>query len=324
MSVMNSLLTPHVAILLCAYKGEKFIFEQLDSIFSQTHKNLSVWLSLDKEGQLEHQDEFYRKLTQYRDTKNNDPSNGIKMILLLGPGRGCNENFLSLLCNEDIQADYFAYSDQDDIWDPDKIDRALHVLQGFPSDKPNLYCSRTRLIDKFGQDIGFSPLFSRKPSFLNALVQNIGGGNTMVFNRMSRDILKDIGNIEVVCHDWWTYMVVGGAGGNVVYDPFPFIGYRQHENNLIGANVGWKARFVRAKLLLEGKLQEWNAINEAALRKASRHITLKNQNLMNTYFEIRKKKWIFSRIWCIYKSQVYRQTLIGNMGLWVAAFLKKI
>jgi hypothetical protein len=324
MSAIDSSLIPHVAILLCAYKGDQFIFEQLDSIFSQTHKNLSLWVSLDTENQSTHQDEFYCKLAEYRDIKNNNPSNCIKMTVLIGPGKGCNDNFLSLVCNEDIQADYFAYSDQDDIWNADKIDRALYVLQGFPSDKPNLYCSRTRLIDEIGRDIGFSPLFSRKPSFLNALVQNIGGGNTMLFNRTSRDILKDIGNIEVVCHDWWTYMVVAGAGGNIVYDPLPFIGYRQHENNFIGANVGWKARFIRAKLLLKGKLEEWNGINERALKKASRYITFDNQNLMNNYFEVRKKKWIFLRIWGIYKAQVYRQTFIGNVGLWVAALLKKI
>ncbi len=57
---------------------------------------------------------------------------------------------------------------------------------------PALYCTRSRLVDQHGKLIGFSPLFNKKPCFQNALVQNIAGGNTMVFNKAALNILQKV------------------------------------------------------------------------------------------------------------------------------------
>lgn len=316
-------ISPHVAVLLCAYDGEDFIIDQLDSIFAQNYVNISLWVSVDLDYSNQVHLKFYQKLIEYQKVKTKNSTNLIKMTLVVGPGKGCNHNFLSLVCNEDIQADYFAYADQDDIWAPDKICRSVAALDDLPKDVPNLFCSRTSLINEMGKHIGFSPLFKKRPSFANALVQNIAGGNTMLFNKATRDILKKIGNIEVVCHDWWTYLVVSALGGIVLYDSIPTLKYRQHPKNMIGANYGWLARLFRVSLMLKGKVKKCNDVNIKALENIKHQMPLNNLNILNKFSQSRKYL-IFHRVFGIYSSGVYRQTFIETLSLWAAVFLKKI
>src|SRR5690606_11871547 len=104
--------------------------------------------------------------------------------------------------------------------------------------------------------IGASPLFSHKPSFANALVQNIGGGNTMVFNRAARDALVQVSvDHEIVAHDWLAYLLISGMGGEVYYDADPALLYRQHGGNLVGKNNSWGDRATRVALLMRGRFR---------------------------------------------------------------------
>ena len=103
-------------------------------------------------------------------------------LLRNGPQQGFWQNFVSLVRSDDIAGDLFAYSDQDDIWFPEKLAKAVEWFRALSVDRPALYFTRTELIEGDGSPAGFSPLFKRAPVFQNALVQNIGGGNTMVFN----------------------------------------------------------------------------------------------------------------------------------------------
>ena len=194
----------HVAILLCSYNGARFLREQLDSIYTQTHTNWKLWVSDDgsNDGTLE-------ILSEYRETWGAD-----RLEVVRGPCRGFSANFLSLVCRPEINADFFAYADQDDVWKPEKLARGLDRLGHLAEHGPALYCARTRLVDEQGATLGLSPLFTQKPDFRNALVQNIGGGNTMLFNSAARRILMAAGpNLDVVAHDWWTYLAVTAAGG---------------------------------------------------------------------------------------------------------------
>ena len=75
------------------------------------------------------------------------------------------------------------------------------------------------MLDAENNEFGFSPLFSKPPSFANAIVQNIGGGNTMVFNNALRALLREAGkDVSVISHDWWSYIVAAGCGGKIFYD----------------------------------------------------------------------------------------------------------
>ena len=163
---------PLVAVLICTHDGARFLAEQLDSIISQDYKKISLWASDDGS-----KDDTKKILARYQSLDKNN-----RFTIHYGPREGFAANFHSLICHLDIQADYFAYSDQDDVWEPDKLSCAIAKLENVPSGVPALYCSRTILIDESGHYIGLSPLFEKPPSFANALVQNVGGGNTMVMN----------------------------------------------------------------------------------------------------------------------------------------------
>lgn len=179
-------------------------------------------------------------------------------------------------------------------------------------------------MDAANNEIGVSPLFLKRPSFANALIQSIAGGNTMILNNAARALLREAGcDLSVVTHDWWTYLVVAGCGGRVHYDSKPSLRYRQHDDNLVGANNSWAGRFVRIRLLLEGRFSFWNNSNILALKNIEHHLTPENKKTLDQFSEARSKG-LFSRLSGIKRSGVYRQTFFGNLGLVVAAFLGKI
>ncbi len=158
-----------------------------------------------------------------------------RLRIFQGLKNGFCQNFLSLICDSSIKADL---SDQDDIWHEDKLSRAVKVLSDISYETPALYCSRTKLVNERNIEIGLSPLFRCTPEFRNALVQNIGSGNTMVFNHAARRLMLEVGSgINPVVHDWFLYMVISGCGGVVIYDLGPSLRYRQHAANLIGEKV---------------------------------------------------------------------------------------
>lgn len=309
----TALRKPKVAVLMCTRDGERFLKQQLDSIRAQRGVELELHVSDDGST-----DNTLNILTEHQKTWDNT-----HFSICEGPGAGYAANFLSLVCNPIIQADYYAFADQDDVWETDKLAAAVEKLAGIPPQTPALYCSRTRLIDEHGRDAGFTPLYRRAPSFANSLVQSLSGGNTMVFNEAARNLLCTAGKPQIVSHDWWAYSLVSGAGGSVIYDPEPRIGYRQHDQNVLGASPGPKAAWLRISLILQGRFKHWNAINTAALNQARELLTPDNQNTLDTYIKARKR-WLIPRAVGIWRSRVYRQTRIGDLGLTVATLLNRI
>lgn len=303
-----------VAILLCTMNGRSFLGEQLDSIASQTMTNWQLWASDDGS-----QDGTLAILEQYRSTWGTE-----RFFFQAGPGRGFAANFLSLTCRADLTADYYAFADQDDVWEKEKLQRAVEWLETVPQTEPALYCSRTRLIDKAGLETGLSPLFARPPSFPNALVQSLSGGNTMVFNHAARLLLQKAGaDIEVVTHDWWLYLLVSGCGGRVFYDPSPMVRYRQHDMNQVGANTGWLARLLRLRLLVNGRFKEWHAINLQALHEVEPMLTPENRAILKGWAKSRQQS-LLPRLLGLRRSGIYRQTVAGNLGLLAAVLCRRM
>jgi glycosyltransferase involved in cell wall biosynthesis len=303
----------HIAILMGTYQGENFICQQFASILTQTHQAWSLWVSDDGSN-----DHTLALLARFQ----RDSPRPVQVIE--GPKNGFSRNFLSLLCNPQIQADFFCFADQDDIWYPDRLERALNWLCSQPESIPALYCSRTRLVNERGEHIGYSPLFGRTPGFANALVQNIGGGNTMVMNRAAREVLLQAGaDVNVVSHDWWVYIVVAAVDGNICYDPNPTLDYRQHGQNLIGANQGWRPRFARLQLLLQGRFSDWNCRHLQALPRIEQHIPAHNRQTLRHFSSLRKTGLLL-RLWNFKKSRLYRQSTLGNLALFMAVLMKRV
>jgi glycosyltransferase involved in cell wall biosynthesis len=303
-----------VTILLCTLNGERFLAEQLASLKSQTFKNWKLIASDD--GSVD-----CTKSILVAFQKSCEPG---KVEIIDGPRRGATANFLFQACAENLDSVYYAFCDQDDVWDADKLERAIDALEQTDSTIPALYGSRTRLIDEAGTEMGFSPLFRRKPEFRSALVQSIAGGNTMVFNQKARELIVFCGaDVDVPSHDWWLYQATSACGGRVHYDTHPSVRYRQHAHNVIGANTGWTARMHRLQMLRQGRFRHWEDLNVAALTRLRPRMSAENQRIFDLFRRARHGPLLL-RATMFAQTGVYRQTTLGNLGLVAAMVLNKI
>lgn len=229
-----------------------------------------------------------------------------------------------MACDNTIESDYYAYSDQDDIWLPNKLAVALNYFQNFNDlSVPHVYSGRTHLVDESLNPLGLSPLFGLQRSFRNALVQSIAGGNTMVFNRAAKKVLEQAGIQSVVSHDWWTYQLISGVGGIVHYDQTPYILYRQHPDSLIGSNQSIRSKFTRILYVIDGRFKLWNEINCKALKQISDMLTFESGEVLNTFIKLRSASFI-DRVRLLEVCGLYRQSLFGTISLWFAIILNKI
>jgi glycosyltransferase involved in cell wall biosynthesis len=303
-----------VTIFLCTLNGERFLAEQLASLESQTFTRWRLVASDDGST-----DGTMAILQAFKSA--HAPG---RAEIIDGPRRGAPANFLSLACRLAPASGYFAFCDQDDVWEPDKLARAVAALNQAPPGVPALYGSRTRLIDARGKAIGLSRRFTRRPFFRSALVQSIVGGNTMVFNDAARRLLAYCGpDVDVPSHDWWLYLLTSACGGIVLYDPRPSVRYRQHGRNVIGANTGMAARLRRLRMLGQGRFRHWSDLHVAALARFRPHMTAENRRTFDLFRTARQQR-LFPRAIMFARAGVYRQTLLDNLGLAAAVVLKKI
>jgi glycosyltransferase involved in cell wall biosynthesis len=302
-----------VIIMLATRNGAKFLPDQLASYRAQTHSNWELLVSDD--GSTDETVEMIKHFAM-----------GIpqRVVVCDGPQLGFWQNFVSLVRNDDIDGDLFAYSDQDDIWYEQKLADAVSWFESRGDEKPALYFTRTELIEADGAAAGFSPIFTRPPGFQNALVQNIGGGNTMVFNRAARLALRATpADAALVSHDWWTYQVVTGIGGIAHYDLRPSLKYRQHGQNLVGSNIGLRARLIRLTAFAAGRVVMWNEINLRVLNRMRDMLAPQNALVLDRFSRARQVMWP-KRLWLIWKSGVYRQGVVDTIGLYVGAIFGRL
>jgi glycosyltransferase involved in cell wall biosynthesis len=309
-----SSLSASVAILMATFNGEKFLAEQLDSLQAQTVTNWRLYVSDDgsTDGTLE-------IIKRYQELWGVD-----KIHFRNGPKKGFAQNFLSLACDNDIKADYYAFCDQDDVWLPEKLSVAVeHISHASSPELVYAYGSRTTYTNEKLKPTGMSPLFVFPRTFRNALTQSIAGGNTMVFNQATKKLLEKAGMVPTPSHDWWLYQLVTGAGGVLYYDPVPQILYRQHDRSLVGNNQTISATFTRFCKLMNGGYQKWTDRNIQSLRQIEHLILPSNVEILQL-FEVMRKAKLKDRLRLLEICGLYRQTWRGTLYLTFAAMLKKI
>lgn len=306
-----------VMILLASWNGASHISEQLESIAAQTHANWRLVVSDDGSG-----DDTCELVRAFAERF---PKGQVRLIK--GPKAGrCEANFMSLLQREAGHADkYIAYCDQDDIWVPEKLTRGILALSVYGLDKIALYGSRTQIVSEDLSHLGFSPRFKRRPTFRNALVQSIAGGNTQIMTPAAARLLHETSFSvpSVVMHDWWSYMLVAAAGGEVIYDPEPTVLYRQHDGNVIGRNSGMKAQMARVRAMWQGRMKAWNEINLTALLSVQDYISDEAKETIERFRRLRELRG-FQAVSLLREIGLYRQTRSGQVALYVAAFFRKL
>lgn len=302
----------HVAILLGSRNGAEFLPEQLASFQQQTYPNWSLWVSDD--GSTDNTKELVADFIERPEVDGH---------LLDGPQQGFCQNFMSMISNPVIQADYYAFADQDDVWLEDKLERAVRWLNTIDPTAPALYCSRTCLTDSRGALIGYSPDYTKPPGFGNALLQNIASGNTMVFNRCARDLLQKVKGAPVVVHDWSLYQIVTGCGGVVNYDRQPSVLYRQHQHNVIGNGMTPFRRLSNFIAAYRGRTAKWNDANRQVLACVSDELTPEAKQMLASFYAIRGSN-LLDRLRLMVESGIYHQQRIGTLTTLTYILLNKI
>ncbi|WP_191670098.1 glycosyltransferase [Lactococcus lactis] len=191
-----------VNVLMSVYNGEKYLEEQIESILNQSYPNVELYVRDDGSS-----DNSLKLLEKYEKKG--------KIKLLRGENLGYTKSFFTLLENADDEAEYFAFADQDDVWDEKKIEYAINRLEE-NSGEVKIYYSNYDICDdqlEF-REVGYS---NPRPNFSSVLLQCPTNGFTIVLNT---DMRKDVLSYEpqyAVGHDWWVCLI-GVTTGNVVVD----------------------------------------------------------------------------------------------------------
>lgn len=304
---------PTVHILLATYNGERFLAEQLESIARQTY---DCWtLTVSDDGSTD----TTLSIVQSFASKAHQP-----VSVLQGPQKGSSTaNFFHLIAKAPIYGDLdlYAFSDQDDVWLDDKLERAVqwHIQE---RDNPvRLFCSRTLFVNENLQHIGLSPGINRLPSFSNALVENIASGNTMVISHPVLITQKKILPENSVWHDWTTYLVTTALGGKVWFDDTPCVLYRQHTKNVIGANIGLIATTSQIPALLRGRYRRQAETNLHAISNIINEVHPHNFNILEYFQNMLYSSTSFLQFKNFFQSNIRRQKSIANFFLGLALLL---
>lgn len=279
---------PKIWVLMSTYNGMTYIEEQIESILSQ--KNCDVHLLVRDDGStdatLDILKSYEKKgsLTLISDNINLGPAKSFLKLLEMAPDDG-----------------YYAFSDQDDCWNSDKLERALEMLtQAEENNMPLVYYSNSDVVDQNLNSTGKKVYSGKQNPTLERVLCGYGiQGCTMVLNKALRDIFLsvDMSKERIGMHDFFLCDLCMVCGGKILYDDFATMKYRQHESNVVGYDVN-ATRLNRIKKYINEILKPANdsiADDARLVLMFSDKMTEKGRN---TAIKIeRYKDDAFTRIW---------------------------
>ncbi len=216
-----------VSIAMTTYNGEKYLREQLESIFNQTYKNIEVVVTDDCS-----KDETAQILKEYKQKY------GLKYYI--------NETNLGYVKNFEkalslCKGEYIAFADQDDVWMPEKIEVLMNEIEGV-----SLVYADAELIDQNDESYGETKkernIREDKNFPASNLKEVIEIGLQGCASMFERDVLlkampfpNELLKRNKIYHDRWIGIVAGKMKGIKFVDK-PLIKYRLHMNNNCGIN----------------------------------------------------------------------------------------
>ncbi|MDB5210343.1 MAG: hypothetical protein JWQ30_1170 [Sediminibacterium sp.] len=228
---------------MATYNGEKYIRQQMDSILAQQNVDISVFVRDDHSS-----DRTVNIINEYAERT------GKVFLLTPKPAQlRVTKNFYSIVKEIELSdIDFMAYSDQDDVWLPAKMDAAISALTNSHSDG---YASNLLHGDSEGRIMRertwlkrlIQYLFNRKSSrqtLYDHYFEAASAGCTLVLNKKAaRYFQKRVQEIydtipSDTSHDWSTYAITRIGGFKWYIDEHSYIIYRQHAENAYGANIG--------------------------------------------------------------------------------------
>ena len=271
-----------VCILMSTYNGEKYIIEQLNSLLNQ--KDILVQILIRDDGSTDSTINIIDKYASLYE----------QIKIIHGKNIGVKNSFFELIKHAP-NAQYYAFCDQDDIWDNNKLINAVKKMED-NNDESICYFSNYRLIDQ-NNNIILEEGNRHKRQYLLAdiLYSNPAPGCSMVLNNKLCSVLKkQITPKNTFMHDRWI-LLVAFLTGKIIYDNKPSFSYRQHENNTVGYNQSTFFMKIRKK------------INDIYF---SRNISVENeiQEIYETYNKkIHPKYHLFIKKICNYQNSFYNK-----------------
>lgn len=304
-----------ISILISTYNGEKFLREQLDSLFTQNYKNFELIV---------------------RDDGSSDTTKNIlksyKNLILLPDSEnlGVKKSFETLLkyACENSDAEYFMFCDQDDVWNVDKIKLTLQKMQEleklYGDNIPLLVHTDLEVVNEnletLSSSMWRSEYINPKANTLNKLlIQNTITGCTMMINRNLA--MKSLSiSLKAIMHDWWIGLIVG-AFGKIGFVEKSTIKYRQHDKNDTGAkNYNFKnilSKIIELFFDKDSKKQFMNKnIFQARefLSEYKEELDDKSKIMLEEFSTINEKPYL-RRVSIILKYRLFKYGMIRNIGL---------
>lgn len=307
-----------VLVLLSTYNGERFLREQLDSIYAQEGIDLHILVRDDGS-----KDSTLDILNEYKKNRG-------KATIIEGENIGAALSFYELMFEarkKYCDYDYYAFSDQDDCWFPQKLLKSVNALQNNNS-KYQLYYGKV-----IATDASLRPINSARlsPSFSlgTNIVSSRALGCTMVFNRTLLDkacvistYLKLINNNDYIpYHDGWISLVAYSLDGHVVVGSEPLMYYRQHGHNVIGTGLS-RFKLVKNRLCRYLK-SDGNKSTKCriVLDLLDSELPQQNKNLLYAcaYYKSSAKQWF--QLLC--SKALFQYGFIDNIGTFGVIVLRK-
>ena len=293
-----------LAVLMSTYNGEKYLREQIDSIIHQK-TDIDMDLIVRDDGS---SDSTKKILEEYACSGKLSYTEGENV----GPAKG----FLTLL-RDHPGYDFYAFSDQDDVWHEDKIQNGINAIQDIKG--PALYCTNGELVDSELRSIGVN-VHRKKPT--NTLESSlclafIAQGCTSVFNKeLARMIQENPLPKTMIMHDTFMTCLCGLIGGKVIYDDVPSMKYRMHGGNCCGEVYARQD----VKSILRDRIDEIfkrknisaYAQAESILETYKEFIPEKNRRLCEVV--ISSKNNLLSRFKLVFNKNLRNHTLSGTIS----------
>lgn len=220
-----------IAILLATYNSERYLSEQINSILLQSYQDWELYIRDDgsSDGTLDIISDYQRrwpdKISLLHDNKGSLKSYG---------------NFFELL--KTIDSDYYMFCDHDDVWLRDKIESSINEMKNLECHNPNtpiIVHTDMKVVD---QDLNiisesfwkYSRLLPDRCSFIDLACCNCVNGCTMLINKKAKEV--SLPNYDYcLMHDALVAQSVAANNGIIYAIKSPFVLYRQHIDNVIGA-----------------------------------------------------------------------------------------
>lgn len=250
-----------IEVLMAVYNGSAYIREQIDSILNQTYENWHLTISDDgsTDGTDLIADEYAAKYPE-------------QITRVYSGVRFGNARDHFMWLSENCTSRYMLYSDQDDVFNPEKMSRLMDAMQNaerqWGRDLPILVFSDQTVVDEKLNVIEPSLMRCQKQAFDSfdyhaLLIQNGVTGGAMMVNRPLCSLAVQCRSRErIIMHDWWM-AATAARFGKIIYLDEPLSLYRQHGGNSVGAKRVGSAGYIA------GMMGNLRGVREMILRKKS-------------------------------------------------------